>query len=92
MTESQLTKIPLKDSPVTESQQGLKMRESIVIIKRYPILTLRTQSLGFQSVGICSQAGMSEIAIREKINGTGRDGTRLNGNGIGLENTVDYCS
>jgi hypothetical protein len=33
---------------------------------------------------------MSEIAIREKMNGTGWDGTSLNGNGIGLENTIDY--
>jgi len=35
---------------------------------------------------------MSEIAIRDKINGTERDGMRLNGNGIGRENTVDYLS
>jgi len=37
-------------------------------------------------------AGMSEIAIREKMNGTERDRTRLNNNGIGFENTIDYCS
>jgi hypothetical protein len=40
---------------------------------------------------------MSKIIILEKINGTeqdrtGQDGTRLNGNGIGPENTIDYCS
>jgi hypothetical protein len=40
---------------------------------------------------------MSDIAIQEKINrtewdGMGWDGTRLNGNGMGLENTVDHCS
>jgi hypothetical protein len=37
-------------------------------------------------------AGMSEIAISEKIIGTGSTSTRLNGNSIGLENTLDYCS
>jgi hypothetical protein len=35
---------------------------------------------------------MSEIAIQEKINGTEWDGMRLNGNGIGLENSIDYRS
>jgi hypothetical protein len=35
---------------------------------------------------------MSEIAIREKINRPEWDGMRLNGGGIGLENTIDYCS
>ncbi len=44
-----------------------------------------------------SLAGMSEIAIQEKINGMeqdrmGRDRTRLNSNSIELENTVDYRS
>jgi hypothetical protein len=36
---------------------------------------------------------MSEIAIREKMNGTGWDRMRLNGNSIGLENIIiDYSS
>ncbi len=39
-----------------------------------------------------SLQGMSEIAIREKMNRTEQDGTRLNSNSIGLENTVDYRS
>jgi len=35
---------------------------------------------------------MSEIAIREKKNGTERDEERYQQNGISFENTVDYCS
>jgi hypothetical protein len=35
---------------------------------------------------------MSEVAIRDKMNGTEWDGTRLNGNSIGFENTIDCCS
>ncbi len=34
---------------------------------------------------------MSEIAIKEKMNGTEQDRMGLNGNSIGFENTVDYC-
>jgi hypothetical protein len=34
-------------------------------------------------------SGMSEIAIREKMNGKEWDGTRLNSNGIGFKNTID---
>ncbi len=59
-----------------------------------PVLKFRLQKkklMQTTKLNRCSP-GMSEIAIREKINGTGRDGTRLNGNGIGLENTVDYRS
>ena len=35
---------------------------------------------------------MSEIDIRDKMKGIKRDGMRLNGNGIGFENTIDYHS
>jgi hypothetical protein len=34
---------------------------------------------------------MREIAIQEKMNRTEQDGTGLNDNSIGFENTVDYC-
>ncbi len=35
---------------------------------------------------------MSEIDIGDKMNGMERDRMRLNGNGIGFENTIDYHS
>jgi hypothetical protein len=47
---------------------------------------LRIYSGGIKVLYIPS---MSEIAIREKMNG--QDRTRLNGSSIGLENTVDYA-
>ncbi len=39
-----------------------------------------------------SLLGMSKIAIWEKMNRTEWDGMRLNDNGIGFENTIDYRS